>query len=141
VDIERVSSQKGETKTMAFLKIHPLHVGTITRPIVNFCQGLEPGTVSDFPLISWYIEGSDKKILVDTGGGDPSQAHPRWQPYKREKDQSIENALKKVGVRCEDIDIVQHGRPFPPQSMRIFDGWSTRSIIPLFPVTKRLPKE
>jgi len=91
---------------MAFLKIHPLHVGTITRPIVNFCQGLEPGTVSDFPLISWYIEGSDKKILVDTGGGDPSQAHPRWQPYKREKDQSIENALKKVGVKCEDIDIV-----------------------------------
>jgi glyoxylase-like metal-dependent hydrolase (beta-lactamase superfamily II) len=60
----------------------------------------------DAPLISWYIEGSDKKILVDTGGVDPTKAHPRWNPYKREKDQSIENVLKKFGMTCEDIDIV-----------------------------------
>ncbi len=91
---------------MGFLKIHPLHVGTITRPIVNFCQGLESGTVSDFPLICWYIEGSEKRILVDTGGGDPSKANPRVLPYRRENDQSIENALKKIGLKCDDIDIV-----------------------------------
>jgi N-acyl homoserine lactone hydrolase len=91
---------------MASLKIYPLHVGTITRPIANFCQGLEPGTVSDLPLICWYIEGSNQKILVDTGGGDPSKANPRWLPYKRKDDQTIENTLKKLDVRCEDIDIV-----------------------------------
>jgi glyoxylase-like metal-dependent hydrolase (beta-lactamase superfamily II) len=90
---------------MTSISIHPLHVGTITRPITNFCPWLEP-KVTDFPLICWYIEGSDKRILVDTGGEDPSKAHHRWQPYRREKDQSIESALKKVGVRCEDIDIV-----------------------------------
>jgi glyoxylase-like metal-dependent hydrolase (beta-lactamase superfamily II) len=90
---------------MTLIRIHPLHVGTITRPITNFCPALDP-KVTDLPLICWYIEGSDKRILVDTGGGDPSKAHPRWQPYKREKDQSLENSLKKVGVGCEDIDIV-----------------------------------
>ncbi len=91
---------------MGFLKIHPLHVGTITRPIANFCQGLDPGTVSDFPLIAWYIEGSEKRILVDTGGGDPAKVNPRVLPYRRENDQSIENALKKIGLKCDDIDIV-----------------------------------
>lgn len=91
---------------MASLKIRPLHVGTITRQAMTFCYWLDPGKLVDVPLISWYIEGSDKKILVDTGGGDPSEAHPRWKPYTREKDQAIENALKKIGVKCEDIDIV-----------------------------------
>lgn len=91
---------------MASLKIYPLHVGTITRPVANFCQGLEPGTVSDLPLICWYVEGSDKRILVDTGGGDPALAHPRWLPYKREDDQTMESALKKLGLKCDDIDMV-----------------------------------
>jgi len=74
--------------------------------MMTFGYWLEPGKLIDAPLISWYIEGSDQKILVDTGGGDPSEAHPRWRPYKREKDQSIENALNKIGVRCEDVDIL-----------------------------------
>lgn len=92
---------------MRSIRIHPLHVGTMTRPIMVFAYWLELGKVIDAPLISWYIEGSDKKILVDTGGGDPSHiVHPRLLPYKREDDQKIENALKKIGVRCEDIDIV-----------------------------------
>jgi N-acyl homoserine lactone hydrolase len=88
------------------LRIYPLNLGTITRPLVRFFPGFEPGIVGDLPLIAWYIEGSDKKILVDTGGGDPSQAIERWRPYKRESDQSLENALGKIGVRCEDVDIV-----------------------------------
>jgi N-acyl homoserine lactone hydrolase len=90
---------------MSSIQVYPLHVGTITRPITYFCPTLDP-KITDIPLICWYIEGSDKRILVDTGGVDPSQAPPRWQPYKREKNQSIGNALKQVGVKCEDIDIV-----------------------------------
>ena len=91
---------------MPSLRIHPLHLGTITRPIGNFCQGLKPDRVEDLPLIAWYIEGSDKKILVDTGGGDPSEAIPRWLPYRRETGQSIEEALEKIGVGCDEIDLV-----------------------------------
>ncbi len=89
---------------MASLKIHPLHVGRITRQITSFCQGLEPAIV-DLPLICWYIEGSDKRILVDTGGGDPSTTGLEHHPYKRGEDQSFERVLKKIGVGCRDIDI------------------------------------
>jgi N-acyl homoserine lactone hydrolase len=91
---------------MGQLTIHPLNLGTITRPIANFCQGLEPGTLADLPIIGWYIEGSDRRILVDTGGGDPSQASPRCMPYRRETDQTVEGALGKIGVKCEEIDLV-----------------------------------
>jgi N-acyl homoserine lactone hydrolase len=91
---------------MSSLKIHPLHVGTITRQKMTFCYWLEPGTITDVPLICWYIEGADKKILVDTGGGDPADAQPRWRPYKREKEQSLEHALGALGVKSEEIDTV-----------------------------------
>ncbi|MFC1825333.1 N-acyl homoserine lactonase family protein [Thermodesulfobacteriota bacterium] len=91
---------------MPSLCIHPLHLGTITRQKMAFYYWLEPGRTIDVPLIAWYIEGSDKKILVDTGGGDPSEADPALMPYKRKVNQSIENALKNLGLSCEDIDIV-----------------------------------
>jgi glyoxylase-like metal-dependent hydrolase (beta-lactamase superfamily II) len=98
-------SEEKERKVPS-IKIHPLYVGSITRQTMVFGYWLDPGKVMDAPLIAWYIEGSDKRILVDTGGGDPSKIPPRLNPYKRENDQSIENALKKIGVNCEDIDIV-----------------------------------
>ncbi|MFH0845463.1 MAG: N-acyl homoserine lactonase family protein [Pseudomonadota bacterium] len=74
--------------------------------MTSFCFGLEPGKVTDVPLICWYIEGSDKKILVDTGGGDPFKAQPTWKPFKREEFQTIEAALQRVGVKCEDIEVL-----------------------------------
>jgi glyoxylase-like metal-dependent hydrolase (beta-lactamase superfamily II) len=97
-----------ETKEeeMTQLKIHPLHLGTITRAVAKFCPGLDPAIIADLPVVAWYIEGSDKKILVDTGGTDPSQANPQWFPYRRNDDQSMEKALKKIDLRCEDIDVV-----------------------------------
>jgi N-acyl homoserine lactone hydrolase len=90
---------------MGLPRVYPLHVGTITRRIGSFCRGLGPGT-ADLPLISWYIDGLDEKIVVDTGGGDPSEMPKEIQPYTREKDQVIETALLRLGVRPEDIDIV-----------------------------------
>ena len=87
------------------VKIHPLNGGTITRPMTGFGFGFGPEIVN-VPLICWYIEGADKRIVVDTGGGDPLKAPPKAAPYKREADQSLEAALKKIGVRCADIDIV-----------------------------------
>jgi glyoxylase-like metal-dependent hydrolase (beta-lactamase superfamily II) len=93
-------------KSMNQIRVYPLHVGVITRPIAKFCRGLEPGVMEDLPLVSWYIRGYDKRILVDTGGGDPREASPKWLPFKREEDQRIDNALMKHNVRSGDIDIV-----------------------------------
>jgi N-acyl homoserine lactone hydrolase len=87
------------------IKVHPLNVGTITRPMSGFGYGWER-TLIDVPVIAWYIEGSDKKILVDTGGGDPLRAPACAAPYKREPEQTLERALSKIGVACEDVDIV-----------------------------------
>lgn len=92
---------------MTSLRIHPLHLGSITREKFLFTYRYKPGTIIDLPLIAWYIEGADKKILIDTGGGDPEfPADSRFKPYKREEHQSIENALKNIGIEYEDIDIV-----------------------------------
>jgi len=91
---------------LSSIRIHPLHLGTITRPKIIFGYSLEEiGKVIEAPLIAWYIEGSNKRILVDTGGTDPSDDLHR-APYRREKDQSIDKALNKIGQRCEDIEIV-----------------------------------
>lgn len=91
---------------MPLLRIHPLNLGTIHRQKMTFCYLLEPGVKADVPLIAWYIEGAEKRILVDTGGCDPAEADPRWLPYRRTEDQRLEKALKKVGVGLEDIDLV-----------------------------------
>ncbi len=90
---------------MSSIKIHPLHLGTITRQKSSFGYRLAPGKIIDAPLIAWYIEGAEKKILVDTGGGNPADI-PKKAPYRREEGQSIENALKDIGVSVDDIDIV-----------------------------------
>ena len=82
-----------------------MNLGTITRPMSGFGYGFGSEIV-DVPLISWYIEGSDKKIMVDTGGGDPLTAIPRAAPYQREEEQSLENALKRIGITCQEIDMV-----------------------------------
>jgi len=92
---------------MTSLKIHPLHLGTITREKFLFSYWHKPGTILEAPVLGWYIEGADKKILIDTGGGDPKSEHAsRFMPYRREEKQSVENALKNIGVECDDIDIV-----------------------------------
>ena len=92
---------------MAFPTIHPLHLGSITRRKMVFGYFLEPDVTIDAPLIAWYIEGAGKKILVDTGGGDPSAlTNPRFKPYHREAHQTLENALSRLGVTCDQIDVV-----------------------------------
>lgn len=124
-------------------KIYPLNLGTITRPMSVFGYGFGSEIV-DVPLISWYIEGADKKILVDTGGGDPLTAIPRAAPYQRSAEQSLENALQKIGVACRDIDIVvvthlhwDHcgGNDLFPQSRVIIQKEELESARSPFPIT------
>lgn len=62
----------------------------------------------------WYIEGGEKKILVDTGfkSVDWFDSHIRknscapWQTVRRTPDQELEKALSSIGIKTEDIDIV-----------------------------------
>jgi glyoxylase-like metal-dependent hydrolase (beta-lactamase superfamily II) len=61
-------------------------------------------TVIDFPLISYYLENADHKIIVDTGGSSPEGS--KFAPYTRTKEQELDQALAKIGVDPKDIDIV-----------------------------------
>ncbi len=91
---------------MASIKIHPLNLGTITRPKVQFYfEFSELFNMLEAPVIAWYIEGADKKILVDTGGEDADEVTNRTL-YAQTADQKIEAALGKLGVECEEIDVV-----------------------------------
>jgi len=90
------------------LSIIPLHVGTLytdkslITPRKNF--GQEFGCVS----IIWYIQGADKKILVDTSWKDSKQSSITHSPQRIERtpQQEIKTALAGIGVKPEDIDIV-----------------------------------
>ena len=94
---------------MSDIRIHPLHVGTISRHKDSFTYKLGYGQHIDVPLIAWYIEGAEKKILVDTGGCHPEDPDlkPWVSPYSRPEDQSLLNVLKnKLGLAPDDIEVV-----------------------------------
>jgi glyoxylase-like metal-dependent hydrolase (beta-lactamase superfamily II) len=63
------------------------------------------GTPIEIPILAWYIEGQGHRILVDTGGHDPTQTDLN-QPYQREPDQDPIGRLAALGVRPEEIDIL-----------------------------------
>ena len=82
-------------------------MAVITRPAKNFCDVFEPEVITGFSLSSdGLLRESDKRILVDTGGGDPELADQRWKPYRREPSQTVEAALNTIGISCSDIDLV-----------------------------------
>ena len=84
--------------------IKPLRLGTIIRNKKAMSYNSSEDSVQPFPLISYYLESNNYKIIVDTGGDEPNGV--KWMPYSRTKDESIETALAKIGVNCQDIDMV-----------------------------------
>jgi len=56
------------------------------------------------PSYCWYIEGADKHILVDTA--TEAELAMSYRGFPAEKIMSFDEALAKVGLKPEDIDIV-----------------------------------
>jgi glyoxylase-like metal-dependent hydrolase (beta-lactamase superfamily II) len=65
------------------------------------------GTPYVIPLYSWYLEGGDKKILVDTGELKPIVT-PDREAFIGAKIETIEEGLARFGLTPGDIDIVIH---------------------------------
>nr|WP_163292695.1 N-acyl homoserine lactonase family protein [Desulfovibrio sp. JC022] len=59
------------------------------------------------PIYCWYIEGGDKKILVDTGEMQPIISEDREADLGG-RIYTFEDGLAKFGLKPEDIDIVIH---------------------------------
>lgn len=66
------------------------------------------------PAPAWYIEGADKKMLIDTGTGKAEEVisvQGRYGPPLKvvtDPEQEITWQLDRLGVGAEDIDIVVH---------------------------------
>ena len=87
--------------------IHPIVMGTkiFDKGMMTFQYGYgEPYTI---PIYCWYLEGGDKKILVDTGEMNPIASEDREKRIGG-KIYTFEEGLGKYGLKPEDIDIVLH---------------------------------
>jgi hypothetical protein len=72
----------------------------------NFTHGANQGVKIVAPLLFWFIEGADKRILVDSGGSDPQWAARYHHPIDRMVHEEPLNAVADLGLKPEDIDII-----------------------------------
>ncbi len=92
---------------MSVYKIHPIVMGT-----KEFDEGMMTyqrhyGQLYTIPIYCWYIEGGDKKIIVDTGEMHPIQSESREKAING-KIYTFEEGLARWQLKPEDIDIVIH---------------------------------
>lgn len=92
---------------MELYKIHPMVVGTKV-----FDQGMMTyqhayGKPYTIPIYSWYLEGGDKKVLVDTGEMAPIISEEREKAIGG-KIYTFEQGLALWGLTPADIDIIIH---------------------------------
>ncbi len=92
---------------MTQYKIHPIPMGTKIFDKTMMTYQHDPGQEYTIPIYCWYIEGGDKKILVDTGEMSPIRSEDREKAIGG-KIYTFEEGLAKYGLKPEDIDIVIH---------------------------------
>jgi glyoxylase-like metal-dependent hydrolase (beta-lactamase superfamily II) len=72
----------------------------------NFTYGVDQGLKIKAPVLMWLIEAAGKKILVDTGVGDPAWAAKYHHPLARDPDEEAVQAVEALGVKAADVDII-----------------------------------
>ncbi len=89
-------------------KVTPIKVGSLFYYRGGFTSNQEEyKTKEEFPILIFLVEGSTRKILVDTGGGDPEEMKQYGHALcKREKEERPDLALRKNGVDPKEIDTV-----------------------------------
>ena len=65
------------------------------------------GEFLEIPVIAWYIETGNTKILVDTGMCETARAHQyHYRHSKQNQEERIDKALELKDIQIQDIDIV-----------------------------------
>ena len=92
---------------MSQFKIHPIVMGTkiFDKTMMTYQHG--GGQEYTIPIYCWYLEGGDKRILVDTGEMRPIQSESREAAIGG-KIYTFEQGLERYGLKPEDIDIIIH---------------------------------
>lgn len=88
-------------------RIHPIVVGTKVFDKGMMTYQHDYGKPYTIPIYSWYLEGGDKKILVDTGEMSPIRSDDREAAIGG-KIYTFEDGLSKWGLAPADIDVVIH---------------------------------
>ncbi|OQX17983.1 MAG: MBL fold metallo-hydrolase [Desulfobulbaceae bacterium A2] len=92
---------------MSTFSIHPMVVGSKVFDKGMMTYQHDYGTPYTIPIYSWYLEGGDTKIVVDTGEMHPIRSEDRERAIGG-KILTFEEGLSAWGLRPEDIDIVIH---------------------------------
>ncbi len=92
---------------MSTYKIHPIVVGTKIFDKGMMTYQHDYGKQYTIPIYSWYLEGGDKKILVDTGLMGVIQSEDRQKAIGG-KIYTFEEGLARWGLKPGDIDVVIH---------------------------------
>lgn len=87
-------------------KIHPIVTGAKIFDKGMMTYQHDYGKPFVIPIFSWYIEGGDKNILIDTGEFAPRSSTEIEKAIG--KVYTFEEGLAKYGLKPEDIDIVLH---------------------------------
>ncbi|MFH1077187.1 MAG: N-acyl homoserine lactonase family protein [Pseudomonadota bacterium] len=92
---------------MGIYKIHPIVMGAKVFDKGMMTYQSQYGTSYTIPIYSWYIEGGDQRILVDTGEMSPIISKERAIAIGGDI-YTFEDGLKKWGLAPENIDIIIH---------------------------------
>lgn len=92
---------------MTQYRIHPIVMGTKVFDKGMMTYQHDYGTPFTIPIYCWYLEGGDRKILVDTGEMHPICSDDRQRAIGG-KIYGFEEGLARWDLAPEDIDIVLH---------------------------------
>jgi N-acyl homoserine lactone hydrolase len=92
---------------MQTYKIHPIVMGTKVFDKGMMTYQHDYGKPYTIPIYSWYLEGGDARILVDTGEMNPIVSDDREKAIGG-KIYTFEEGLALYGLTPADIDIVIH---------------------------------
>ncbi len=92
---------------MATYKIHPIVVGTKIFDKGMMTYQHDYGQEYTIPIYSWYLEGGEKKILVDTGLMGVIQSEDRQRAIGG-KIYTFEEGLARFDLKPSDIDVIIH---------------------------------
>jgi N-acyl homoserine lactone hydrolase len=87
-------------------KVTALRMGTLGADRSALLHGVEPGVSVDVPVFAAAIEGDGRRILVDTGIGDPAWVRENLGPCEQTPEETLPGALDGIGWDAEDVDVV-----------------------------------
>ena len=92
---------------MTQYKIHPIVMGTkiFDKSMMTYQHGY--GQQYTIPIYCWYLEGGNRKILVDTGEMNPIKSEDREKSIGG-KIYTFEEGLDRWDLAAGDIDVVIH---------------------------------